>query len=532
MPQIDIYTKQQTDAKLDTKQASLDSTQLDAVNSGITAEKVGIYDGYATAIAGKMDTSSFYTIGGNYGSDNPVTTQSFVNSSISTNTATYKGNLTITDLDDTENPGQKLTADATNAQVAASLNAMTFTPAADNNDYCFVYVPAHEDSQQQAVASRYDRYKFAEDTATPANSTWAYEYTLNNSGFTAVQWEAINSGINSTKVGIYDGYATDISGCAKLSGGTSPSPQTFTGLNKFTNSIFTEFSSSNEHQVPYAFTNTNIATKTTIPSSTMNFYLGLIGNTDRQAISTFTTQIAPTSRNSTLLLVSQRGSNLNFGMVSNTTQDYAVAPYRTTGLGSTDVITKGNLEASDYTFAGSNVFSYVPYEGNPNGGVFGYFNVTRLAHIYGPDKLGWTYVCRVPTNVERFTGIYLEIYEDFTTSALYNKSMIRAYYDSNNTSVVNCLITTFGVSSLYLPTCCAVIETIDNVKYLGIWYCTGYDYSRAYLTRIHATHNGGLFTFSQITRPNIVQQNMPTTPTYDVVFEGTKVSYINGVKIQ
>jgi hypothetical protein len=50
----------QTDLKnaLDAKQDSLTEAQLNAVNSGITAEKVTIYDGYADQIANKADQSA------------------------------------------------------------------------------------------------------------------------------------------------------------------------------------------------------------------------------------------------------------------------------------------------------------------------------------------------------------------------------------------------------------------------------------------------------------------------------------------
>ena len=45
------------------KQDKLNDTQLAAVNSGITATKVGTYDGYATTIAGKQDKLSTAQLG-------------------------------------------------------------------------------------------------------------------------------------------------------------------------------------------------------------------------------------------------------------------------------------------------------------------------------------------------------------------------------------------------------------------------------------------------------------------------------------
>ena len=50
----------QTDLQnaLDAKQDSLTEAQLNAVNSGITSEKVTTYDGYADQIASKADQSA------------------------------------------------------------------------------------------------------------------------------------------------------------------------------------------------------------------------------------------------------------------------------------------------------------------------------------------------------------------------------------------------------------------------------------------------------------------------------------------
>ncbi len=79
----------------------------------------------------------------------------FVNSSIETATATFKG--TFTNLD---------TLKATQA---------------DNNDYAFY-------DHYVADNRTFDKYKYD-------GSQWKYEYSLNNSSFTDAQWKAINSGI-------------------------------------------------------------------------------------------------------------------------------------------------------------------------------------------------------------------------------------------------------------------------------------------------------------------------------------------------
>jgi hypothetical protein len=116
-------------------------------------------------------------------SSNQLADKAFVNSSIATATATFRGTYNlVSDL--------SLTTAATQQQIAAALAtkmaALSIVP--DTNDYAFVQVPAADATP--TVIARVDRYKFN-------GSAWAYEYSLNNSGFTAAQWAAINSGITA-----------------------------------------------------------------------------------------------------------------------------------------------------------------------------------------------------------------------------------------------------------------------------------------------------------------------------------------------
>ena len=93
-------------------------------------------------------------------SENPVQNKAiydFVNSSVASNTAYFKG--TFDELTELES-----IADAT------------------NNDYAFVI---SVDSDGNTV---YNRYKYSDNK-------WIFEYALNNSSFTANQWNTINSGI-------------------------------------------------------------------------------------------------------------------------------------------------------------------------------------------------------------------------------------------------------------------------------------------------------------------------------------------------
>ena len=175
------------------------SSQWEALNSGITSGLVAkllalpTNAELTTLLGGKQDTiSDLSTIrsGAAAGATavqpaaltNQLADKQFVNSSIATNTATYRGSFNlVTDL--------SLTIDATRAQIATALASAIVT--ADNNDYAFVQVPTA--TATPTIIQSVDRYKFD-------GTDWAFEYSLNNSGFTATQWNAINSGITTGDV--------------------------------------------------------------------------------------------------------------------------------------------------------------------------------------------------------------------------------------------------------------------------------------------------------------------------------------------
>lgn len=92
--------------------------------------------------------------------DNQLADKNFVNSSISTATAEFRG--TVENLE--------------------SLNSVT----ANINDYAFY---KHVDANGNTL---FDRYKFTDK--------WEYEYTLNNSSFTTEQWATINSGLTANSI--------------------------------------------------------------------------------------------------------------------------------------------------------------------------------------------------------------------------------------------------------------------------------------------------------------------------------------------
>ena len=108
----------------------------------------------------------------------------FVNSSVATNTATFLGNFSLADLG--------LTYPATEVQIAAALNSHTWpTGYPTNNDYVYVEIR----NPQSTIDDKVQRYKYRDGLAS-----WSYEYTLNNSSFTAEEKSAIDSGITSQDV--------------------------------------------------------------------------------------------------------------------------------------------------------------------------------------------------------------------------------------------------------------------------------------------------------------------------------------------
>lgn len=145
---------------------------IDALARRVTTNEGDISDikGDVSDIKGdivlvKADISDIEALIPNQASDqNQLADKEFVNSSISTNTANFLGTYTtLADIEAIQNP--------------------------TNNDYAFLQ------TTDSAGNTQFDRYKYSS-----ADSQWHYEYTLNNSSFTAEQWATINSGLTQNSV--------------------------------------------------------------------------------------------------------------------------------------------------------------------------------------------------------------------------------------------------------------------------------------------------------------------------------------------
>ena len=117
---------------------------------------------------------------------NKLADKNFVNSTVGTNTANY--------IYKTESGGEKVPFSSV-AELEAYAGTVT------NNDYAFV---TGIDENGNAY---YDRYKADVNDGVV---TWAKEYRLNNSSFTAEQWAAIQSGITAEKVAQFEGAVAPV----------------------------------------------------------------------------------------------------------------------------------------------------------------------------------------------------------------------------------------------------------------------------------------------------------------------------------
>ena len=159
---IDAYTKEESDAryvqKLEMENYYTKSQMLVVLLQYASRDYV---DDKAAVLQNAIDLIEA-VIPSAASSSNQLADKNFVNSSISTNTATFVG--TYNSL--------------------AELQAFT---GATNNDYGFVI-------ETDALGNEYyDRYKYN-------GSQWLFEYKVESTPFTAAQWAAIQSGITSNLV--------------------------------------------------------------------------------------------------------------------------------------------------------------------------------------------------------------------------------------------------------------------------------------------------------------------------------------------
>lgn len=167
-------TANHADAAAAAAQNTADQARIEAA---VADEKAVTALSQATQIEEKIPAQASST--------NQLADKDFVNSSIATSTATFRG--------------------TSDAATLADFEAWLATLPADNNDYVFWKTV---DSEGNTVYKRY-KYSDADESHDSSDSDssdepllghWLFEYELNNSSFTAEQWAAINSGITRGEV--------------------------------------------------------------------------------------------------------------------------------------------------------------------------------------------------------------------------------------------------------------------------------------------------------------------------------------------
>ena len=175
--------------ELGQKQDTLSETQLQAVNSGINAEGVAQISTNTEAIQNLgEDVATIETkIPDQASAENQLADKSFVNSSVQTATANFRGNWA------------NFAAVPTDAAQYPADYAGSTTPT--TNDYLVLQdasdFPVAEG--EPALAGTW-RLKYTGDWATVGKNGWTPEYQVNETPLTSDQLAALNSGITSAAV--------------------------------------------------------------------------------------------------------------------------------------------------------------------------------------------------------------------------------------------------------------------------------------------------------------------------------------------
>ena len=163
------------------KQAALDSTQMAAVNSGIDSTKVGqiaTNTGDISTINGKIPSAAT--------SSNQLADKQFVNSTVQTASANFRGNWAA---------WSNVPSDANDYPADADGNK---TPT--KNDYMVVQdASGFPTSPDPALAGTW-RFKYSGTWATDGKNGWHPEYQVNETPLTSDQLAALNSGITAEAV--------------------------------------------------------------------------------------------------------------------------------------------------------------------------------------------------------------------------------------------------------------------------------------------------------------------------------------------
>ena len=181
----------------DAKQTALNADQLAAVNSGITSTRVGVYDGYASQIASKVDTAD-------------------VEEMISSAVADINTIEMVTAASFAALPAQGTTG---------TFYLVRNTASSGNNLYTeYIWTG----TEYEETGANVDLKDYV------TNSTLTTELGKKQNNLTTLQQDAVNSGINATKVSKYDGYESTINDITSANNSTITIKKNGTSVGSFT----------------------------------------------------------------------------------------------------------------------------------------------------------------------------------------------------------------------------------------------------------------------------------------------------------
>lgn len=179
------------------KQTALNADQLAAVNSGITSTRVGVYDGYASQIAAKVNTAD-------------------VEEMISSAVADINSVEMITAASFAALPSQGK---------VGTFYLVRNTASSGNNLYTeYIWTG----TEYEETGANVDLKDYV------TNTTLTTELGKKQNNLTTLQQEAVDSGINSAKVSKYDEYESTIAGITSANNSTITIKKNGTKVKSFT----------------------------------------------------------------------------------------------------------------------------------------------------------------------------------------------------------------------------------------------------------------------------------------------------------
>ena len=195
------------------KQNALTADQLAAANSGITAEKVATYNGYATTLAGKQDKLTETQLNAvNSGiTSTKVTTYDGYQAKIDAKYTKPTGGIPKTDLSSAVQTSLGKADSALQSHQQITTGSANGTISVDGSDVAVkgLKALAYKDSLTKTDVGL-GNVNNTSDAEKPISTATQAALNKKQDSLTTTQLNAVNSGITSGKVSTYDGYQAKI----------------------------------------------------------------------------------------------------------------------------------------------------------------------------------------------------------------------------------------------------------------------------------------------------------------------------------